>query len=279
MRGIWAIIALDLKRFSQDRVRLVTGLIQPLLYLFVLGSGLGASMNMRPMGAAMAAAAGAGAMSNAGDYRSFIFPGVISLALLFAATFAAITIVFDRQIGFFKAVLVSPVARPAIAVGKVVAGALQALAQGFLLMCFLPFLKIHPGWDGILLAIPAMILAALTFSAMGVAMASRFTSTTVFPIMTNAIILPMFFLSGAMYPLQPAPGWMKTLAHLDPVAYAVDLVRGALLGREHMFFGSPWLCIAVLVVFITVLTWSAMRVFVRGEELDLTGPTQFSWRR
>ncbi len=219
------------------------------------------------------------AAPNAGDYRSFIFPGVISLALLFAATFASITIVFDRQIGFFKAVLVSPVARPAIAVGKVVSGALQALAQGCLLMCFLPFLKIHPGWDGVLLAIPAMILAALTFSAMGVAMASRFTSTTVFPIMTNAIILPMFFLSGAMYPLQPAPSWMKTLAHLDPVAYAVDLVRGALLGREHMFFASPWLSVTVLVVFITLLTFSAMRVFMRGEELDLTGPTQFSWRR
>ncbi len=277
MRGIWAIVALDMKRFSQDRVRLITGLIQPLLYLFVLGSGLGSSMNIKPMGAAMAAAAAPA--SNPGDYRSFIFPGVISLALLFAATFAAITIVFDRQIGFFKAVLVSPVARPAIAVGKVVSGALQSLCQGFLLLCFLPFMKIHPGWDGVLLAIPAMVLAALTFSAMGVAMASRFTSTTVFPIMTNAIILPMFFLSGAMYPLQPAPGWMKTLAHLDPVAYAVDLIRGAFLGREHMFFESPWLSIAVLVVFISLLTWSAIRVFSKGEELDLTGATQFSWRR
>ncbi len=274
MNGIMAIVSLDMKRFFQDKVRLISGLIQPLLYLFLLGSGLGASMNLHPPGAPTAAAG-----ANVFDYRAFIFPGVISLALLFNATFAAITIVFDRQIGFFKAVLVSPVARPAIAVGKVVSGALQGAAQGVVLLCFLPVMNIHPGFGGLLLAVLAMMLAALTFSALGVAMASRFTSTTVFPIMTNTVILPMFFLSGAMYPLQPAPGWMKVLAHLDPVAYAVDLMRGALLGSDHMFFQSPWLSVGVLVVFIAVLTWSAISVFAKGEELDLTGASQFNWRK
>jgi ABC-2 type transport system permease protein len=268
MRGVWAIISLDMKRFSQDRVRLVAGLIQPLLYLFVLGSGLGASMNRIP-----------GGMPGGNDYRGFIFPGVISLALLFSATFASITIVFDRQIGFFKAVLVSPVARPAIAVGKVVSGALQSLVQGTILLCFLPVMNIHVGLEQLALVIPAMILSALAFSAMGVAMASRFTSTTVFPIMTNAIILPMYFLSGAMFPLQSAPPIMQKLAHLDPVAYAVDLMRGALLGHDYPTFFNPVVGMIVLVVFIALTTWSAIRVFSRGEEPGLTGPTQFNWRK
>jgi hypothetical protein len=101
-RGILAIVILDLKRFWLDRARLVAGLIQPLLYLFVLGAGIGASSRM-----------------GGGDYRRFIFPGTMGLSLLFSATFAAITIVFDRQIGFFKAVLVAPVPRPAIALGKI----------------------------------------------------------------------------------------------------------------------------------------------------------------
>lgn len=268
MRGIWAIVMLDMQRFFKERARLIAGLIQPLLYLFVLGSGLGASMQMGPPGAAPAF-----------DYRAFIYPGVISLSLLFSATFAGITIVFDRQIGFFKAVLVAPVPRSAIGIGKVVSGALQALMQGLVLLCFLPFMKIQVSVMSIVLVIPAMVLAALTFSSLGVAMAARFTSTNVFPIMSNAVMLPMFFLSGSMYPLKPAPVWMQRLAHLDPVAYAVDLLRGALLGREYMFFGSPVLSVAILSTCIIALTWSAVNVFRKGEELDLTGPTKFTWRK
>ena len=121
MRAIFAIVILDLKRFWLDRARLIAGLIQPLLYLFVLGAGIGASVKM-----------------GGGDYRRFIFPGTMGLSLLFSATFAAITIVFDRQIGFFKAVLVAPVPRSAIALGKIIAGALQSLAQGLILLPFAP---------------------------------------------------------------------------------------------------------------------------------------------
>ena len=114
MRAIFAIVILDLKRFWLDRARLIAGLIQPLLYLFVLGAGIGASVKM-----------------GGGDYRRFIFPGTMGLSLLFSATFAAITIVFDRQIGFFKAVLVAPIPRPAIALGKIIAGARRRSFRGW----------------------------------------------------------------------------------------------------------------------------------------------------
>jgi ABC-2 type transport system permease protein len=246
MRGILAVIALDLKRLWSDRVRLIVGLIQPLLYLFVLGSGLGANSLM-----------------GGGKFLAYIYPGVLGLSLLFTSVFAAMLIVFDRQVGFLKAVLVAPVPRPAIAIGKIISGALQALVPAVVLLVFMPLLGIHPGVLRFLGLVCAMTVAAITFSALGVATAARFKSTTVFPIIGNAVLLPMFFISGALYPLADVPHWLKMLAHFDPVAYAVDLMRGALLGT--LFF-PLWLSIGVLTAFILVLTWLATRVFASGED-------------
>lgn len=259
IRGIYAMVVLDLKRFWLERTRLVAGLAQPLLYLFVLGAGLGAN-----------------SQQGGGNYQRYIFPGVLALSLLFTATFAAITIVFDRQIGFFKAVLVAPVPRSAIALGKIAAGALQAFAQGLIVLPFAPLAGVRFGiLEGAEL-IGAMLLASVTFSAIGVAFASRFTSTTVFPIVSNAVLLPMFFLSGALYPLTVAPHWMQLAAHLDPVAYAVDLMRGALLGT--FFFPVP-LSLGALALIISLLAWASVRVFNRGEDDSSLGATRFSWRR
>ena len=246
MKGLFAVIMLDLKRLQTDRVRLISSLIQPLLYLFVLGSGLGAS-----------------SVLGKGRYIQYIFPGVLGLSLLFSAVFAAMLIVFDRQIGFLKAVLVAPVPRTAIAIGKVLSGAIQALVPAVVLLIFLPLLGMHMGWLRFLGLLGAMVIAAVTFSALGVATAARFKSTTVFPIISNAVLLPMFFLSGALYPLADAPHWLKILAHFDPVAYAVDLMRGAVL--DTTFF-PVWLSLAVLTGFITTLTWLATHVFASGED-------------
>jgi ABC-2 type transport system permease protein len=259
IRGIYAIVLLDLKRAWLDRARLVAGLAQPLLYLFVLGAGLGAS-----------------SQQGAGEYRKYIFPGVLALSLLFSATFAAIVIVFDRQIGFFKAVLVSPLPRYAIAYGKIISGAIQAFIQGIIVLPFAPLAGITMSFGSLIELIITMAFASLAFSALGVAVASRFSSTTVFPIISNAMLLPMFFLSGALYPLKNAPHWMQVAAHLDPVAYAVDLMRGSLL---DVFFFPPALSLSVLVLFVSAVSWSAVGVFKRGEDDSSLGATQFNWRR
>jgi ABC-2 type transport system permease protein len=259
IRGIYAVVVLDLKRAWLDRARLIAGLAQPLLYLFVLGAGLGAGSRM-----------------GAGVYQRDIFPGVMGLSLLFTAVFMAISIVFDRQIGFFKAVLVAPLPRAAIALGKILSGAIQALVQGLILLPFAPLAGVHLGVGSTLAMLGAMVLAAMTFSSIGVAVASRFTSTTVFPIVSNTIILPMYFLSGALYRLSLAPRWMQIAAHFDPVAYAVDLMRGALLGY---YFFPPALSLAVLVVMIATLAGSAVRVFNRGEDDSALGAVSLRWRR
>jgi ABC-2 type transport system permease protein len=246
MKGLLAVIILDLKRLWVDRVRLISSLIQPLLYLFVLGSGLGASSRL-----------------GSGNYLPYIFPGVVALSLLFTSFFAAILIVFDRQMGFLKAVLVAPVPRMAIAVGKILSGAIQALVPGTLIMIFIPFIGLKPDLLSFLEFVAAAAFAALTFSAMGVAVAARFKSMTVFPIVSNALLLPMFFLSGALYPLSAAPYWLQIAAHADPVAYGVDLMRGPLVGT---YFFPVWLSITVLAVFIAVATWFATRIFTTGED-------------
>jgi ABC-2 type transport system permease protein len=200
----------------------------------------------------------------------------MGLSLLFSATFAAITIVFDRQIGFFKAVLVAPIPRPAIALGKIIAGALQSLAQGMVLLPFAPLAGASLNLVETVEMIGAMALAALTFSTIGVAIACRFSSTTVFPVVSNAVLLPMFFLSGGLYPLARAPGWMQVAAHFDPVAYAVDLMRGSVLG--NFFFPVP-LSLGALTLTIAVLVWSAVSVFNRGEDDSSLGATRYNWRR
>lgn len=255
IRGIYAVVVLDLKRFWLDRARLVTGLLQPLLYLFVLGAGIGASSRL-----------------GGADYQRFIFAGVVGLSMLFTATFAAITIVFDRQIGFFKAVLVAPVPRTAIAFGKIIAGALQAFAQGAIVLPFAPLAGVPLGFGETLQLIGAMLLASLAFSAIGVAFASQFKSVTVFPIVSNAVLLPMFFLSGALYPLQNAPHWIQVAAHFDPVAYGVDLMRGALLGRYFFEVGHA---LVALVLVITLLGLVAVKVFNRGEDDSALGASRF----
>ncbi len=246
MRGLLAVIILDMKRLWGDRIRLISSLIQPLLYLFVLGSGLGASSTV-----------------GSGRYLPYIFPGVVALSLLFTSVFAAILIVFDRQMGFLKAVLVAPVPRPAIAVGKVLSGAIQALVPGTLMLLFMPFIGLRPSLLEFLGFVGAMALAAIVFSALGVAVAARFKSMTVFPIISNAMLLPMFFLSGALYPLDMAPHWLQIAAHADPVAYAVDLMRGSLLGTT---FFPVWLSFVVLAGFTALTTWLATRIFTTGED-------------
>ncbi|MEZ4728167.1 MAG: ABC transporter permease [Caldilineaceae bacterium] len=247
MSGFYSIIIRDLKRLWAQPIRLVSGVAQPLLYLFLLGSGLG------------------GAVRQGGeDYLSFIFPGVVALSLLFTATFAAISIVFDREIGFLKAVLVAPVSRRSIEMGKVASGAIISLGQAALLLSAAPFAGVSFGLSQLLLFIVFMLLSGIVFSALGVAVAANFSSTEVFPVVLNALLLPMFFISGALFPLATAPVWLQTVAYLDPVAYGVDLLRGVILGEYHF---PLLLSISVLAVATVLLTWLAVQVFEQGEAI------------
>ena len=217
--GTYVIWLRDMKRFWRDTPRRVGLFFQPLIYLFILGIGLQSAFRL----------------FGSGDtrYVTFIYPGIIGMTILFTAVFSAISIIWDRQFGFLKEVMVAPTPRSSMALGKVFGGGTTAFIQGgiLLLLAFIPYFL---GFSlstlyKVLAMIPVIALLALSMTSLGVVIAARMRSFEGFPIVINFILLPMFFLSGAMFPLQGLPGWMDFLTKIDPLTYAVDALRGIAL--------------------------------------------------
>jgi ABC-2 type transport system permease protein len=219
--GIYIIWYRDVLRFWRDRARLVSSFGQPLLFLIVFGSGLTASL-------------GAGLSSELGDvsYVRFIFPGIVAMAVLFTAVFSAISIVWDREFGFLREVLVAPISRAAVALGKALGGSTVAMFQGGILLVLAPILGVSLDPLLVLELLALMFLTAFALTSMGILIAARLQSMEAFQMIMNFLIMPMFFLSGAFFPLRGLPAWMGVVTRLDPVAYGVDPMRRLLLGAD-----------------------------------------------
>jgi ABC-2 type transport system permease protein len=213
----------DLIRYWRDRARVGASLAQPLLYLVIFGTGLASSL-----GGGFGASAGAAGVS----YTQFIYPGVISMSVLFTAIFGAMSIVWDREFGFMRELLVAPIDRAAIAVGKTLGGATQAMIQGLILLVLAPFVGVHLDPVVVLQLIALTFVLAFGLSAMGVALASYMRSMQGFQVVMNFLMMPMFFLSGALFPLVGLPGWMTVLTRLNPASYGIDPIRRVLLGSS-----------------------------------------------
>jgi ABC-2 type transport system permease protein len=218
LRAIYIVWWRDILRFWRDRIRLIASFAQPMLYLVVFGSGLSAALGR--------GFAGAGDVS----YTQFIYPGVIAMTVLFTSIFAGMSIVWDREFGFMKELLVAPIDRTAIAIGKTLGGGTQALIQGLVLLVLAPFVGVTLTLESVLELVGLMIVLAFGLSAMGVAIAARTRSMQGFQVVMNFLMMPMLFLSGALFPLVGLPAWMTVLTRLDPAAYGIDPVRRVLLG-------------------------------------------------
>jgi ABC-2 type transport system permease protein len=220
LTGVYVIWLREFKRFWRDSARRIGAFVQPLVYLFLLGTGLQAAFKVF----------GGGMQTK---YVLFMFPGILGMTILFTSVFSSISILWDRQFGFLKEVLVSPVPRSAVAMGKIVGGATTAFLQALVLMIlmFVPFFfGIHfSTLFKVVALIPVTLLLALGMTSLGVAIAARMKSFEGFPIIMNFILMPLFFLSGAMFPLQGLPGWMTVLTKLNPLSYGVDALRGIAL--------------------------------------------------
>lgn len=219
LTGIYIVWLRDFKRFWRDTPRRLGAFVQPLVYLFLLGTGLQAAFKV----------------FGAGDtkYVTFMFPGILGMTVLFTSVFSSISILWDRQFGFLKEILVSPVPRPSVALGKVFGGATTAVLQGMVLLVLM-FLPSIFGFNlttlGKALAlIPLMVLLALAMTSVGVAIGARLKSFEAFPILMNFFLMPLFFLSGAMFPLQGLPGWMNFLTKINPLSYGIDMLRAVAL--------------------------------------------------
>jgi ABC-2 type transport system permease protein len=220
LRAIYIIWYRDVLRFWRDRSRLVAAFAQPILYLAIFGTGLSSALS------------GGGAFGGARgfDYTQFIYPGIIGMTVLFGSIFSAMSIVWDREFGFLKEVLVAPIDRSAVAIGKSLGGATQAMVQGLILLILAPLVGVKLTVTTVIILIPLTFVLAFALSALGVAIASRMRSMQGFQVVMNFLMMPIFFLSGALFPLgQGLPDWMKVLTTIDPAAYGVDPIRRIVL--------------------------------------------------
>jgi len=223
LMGIFTIWLRDVRRFVRDRPRMIGSLTQPTLFLLILGTGLGHGLARGFKGGAASGPQGEG-------YMAFIFPGIVAMTILFTSAFSAISVIWDREVGFLREVLVAPVSRWAVTLGKVLGGATVALMQGCLMLLLAPLAGVKLSVAMVLTLLPLMFLVAFAMTAMGLAAAARMRSMQGFTVIMNFMVLPIFFLSGAMFPIQDLPGWMDVLVHADPLTYGVDALRGAVSG-------------------------------------------------
>src|SRR5450759_4115080 len=228
LRAIYIIWYRDILRYWRDRWRLVASLAQPLLFLIVFGSGLSSSLK----GSASFGASGGF------SYIQFMYPGIIGMAILFTAIFGAMSIVWDREFGFLKEVLVAPIDRSSVAIGKALGGTTQAMIQGLILLILAPVVggKLSP--LTVLTMIPLAAVLAFGVSSFGVALASTMKSMQGFQVVMNFLMMPMFFLSGALFPLSGLPGWMTLLTRIDPASYGIDPLRRVVLSDSCLLSTS-----------------------------------------
>jgi daunorubicin resistance ABC transporter membrane protein len=213
LRAVSIVWRRELIRFRTDRLRAITALIQPLLFLFVLGTGLSSLAGHHLPGGI--------------DFKTFIYPGVLAMSVLFTAIFSAASIVWDREFGFLREILVAPVSRWSIVVGKCLGGATIATFQGVIFLALAGFADVP--YDPVLMLtlLGELLLLSFTLTAFGVMMAARIKQFQAFMALTQMLVLPLFFLSGALYPLNGLPTWLSVLTRLDPLTYVVGPMRHA----------------------------------------------------
>jgi ABC-2 type transport system permease protein len=266
LRAIKVVWKRELIRFSRDRLRILTSLIQPFLFLFVLGTGLSSLARAGTHGL---------------NYRTFVYPGVLCLAVMFTAMFSAASIVWDREFGFLREMMVAPVRRSSIVLGKCFGGATVAAFQGLIVIAIAPLVGV-PYQLGLMLEMFALLLMlAFAITAFGMMAAARVNQMQSFMALMQMAVMPMFFISGALFSVAALPGWLAVLNRIDPLTYAVEPMRRAIFAhldisaaaRRALDPGVTWwgwrvpglLEAGVIVVLGTVMLFIAIWEFSRAE--------------
>src|SRR5580658_4327082 len=219
LRAIKIVWRRELIRYKSDRLRMATTLVQPLLFLFVLGSGLQRLSSAGTHGV---------------DLKTFIYPGILCISVMFTAMFSAASIVWDREFGFLREMMVAPVRRSSIVIGKCLGGASVACIQGVIVICLAGLVHVPYAPLLILGVFGLQLLLAFTITAFGVMIAIRIKQMQSFMGVMQMIVMPMFFISGALFPASGLPGWLTVLNRLDPLTYAVDPMRRLVFSHLHI---------------------------------------------
>jgi len=246
MSVIYALWLREVKRYLRSRPQIIGSLAQPALYLLVLGFGFGAVFEQ----------------AGQGSYLQFVAPGVIAMGILFTSIFSGIGLLWDRQFGFLKETLVAPVPRLTIMAGRTLGGATIAIIQGALVLVVCMLVGFRPeNWSAVPLALMFMALIAVVFASLGTAIGSTLKDMQGFQLIMNFLIMPIFFLSGALFPLDNLPTPLMIATRLDPLAYGVDGLRGAFIGVSHI---GTLLDVSVLAalsaLFLVLGAWAFSRI-------------------
>lgn len=246
----------EMIRLRRTPTRIVTGLAQPLLFLFVMGAGLGSLVELDA--------------ADDYDYQKFLFPGILCISIITSSMFSAISVVWDREFGFLREMLVAPVSRSAIVLGKALGGGSVAVAQGLVLVVTAPLVGVSLTPARAVGMVVALLLLAFAMTAFGMVLATRIERMESFQMVMNLVLQPMVFLSGTVFPLNDLPGWLAVPTRLNPATYGVDLVRRVTLeDAPALTFGGttvPLWADALLVVLLGVALFVlAVRLFHQTE--------------
>jgi ABC-2 type transport system permease protein len=238
----------ELKRYSRSRAQVLASLGQPLLYLLVLGFGLGPVFQK----------------AGQGSYLQFVAPGVIGMSVLFTSIFSGIGLLWDRQFGFLKETLVAPVPRLHIMMGRTLGGASVAMLQGLLILIVCLIAGFRPSSPAMLpLGLAVMALVAIVFAALGTAIGSTLQNMQGFQLVMNFLVMPIFFLSGALFPLDGLPPALAVVTRLDPLTYGIDGLRGTMIGLTHFGVASDiGVLFVVAAAFMVLGAYSFSRIQV-----------------
>ncbi len=236
MQTIYILWLRQLKRYIRSKSRIVGSLGQPILFLVALGFGFGPIYQR----------------AGGGNYLDFLAPGVIAQGILFTAIFSGIELIWDRQFGFLKETLVAPVSRIEIMIGRTLGGATIATVQGIIVFVLTLILGFRPHSALWLLAIFIMFLIALLFTALGTAIASTLEDFQGFQLIMNFLVMPLFFLSGALFPLTTAPEFLKIIARVNPLSYGVDGLRGSLISVSQYGIATDVTVLSILTIILLV---------------------------
>ena len=259
LRTIRMIWARELIRLRRMPTRIVSSIAQPIIFLLVMGAGIGSLVGNK----------GAGGVS----YQVYIFPGILAMSIITSSLFSAMSIVWDREFGFLREMLVAPVTRGSLVLGKAVGGGSVSVAQGLILIVFAPFVGVTLTPFRVLALVVALLLLAFALTSLGIVLSSRINRMESFQMVMALVMQPMIFLSGAVFPLTSLPAWLAVLTRLNPATYGVDLCRRVLIpelpaAAKLTLFGHIvplWGDAAIILAFGAVTLALAVRLFANAE--------------
>lgn len=221
-RAIWVVAYRELLRFISERSRILSSFAMPLLFLVIFGAGFNRIV---------------GTMTPGIDFIQFIYPGIIAMTVLMNSVMSGLSVVWDREFGFLKEILVAPLGRTGIVLGKALGGAAVAIMQSIILLVLAPILGVSLSLMLVIKLIPILLIISISLSGLGILVASHMRSQQGFQMIVQIIIMPLIFLSGVFFPVNNVPTWLEVISKINPLTYGVDAIRQLFLGEGTSAIG------------------------------------------